>query len=85
MKGSGSLEIQLDVDASMENNGMNNMFKESNDQNGETQQEAKTSSENKVNIDQLVIDIQKVLKVRIRSRIHQLSLVSTRFQGTFAN
>ena len=59
MKESGSLEIQLGVDASMENNGMNNMFKESNDQNGETQKEANTSSENKVNIDQLVIDIEK--------------------------
>ena len=57
MKESGSLEIQLGVDASMENNGMNNMFKESNDQNGETQEEANTSSENKVNIDQLVNDI----------------------------
>lgn len=36
---------------------MNNMFKERNDQNGETQKEANTSSENKVDIDQLVIDI----------------------------
>lgn len=41
----------IDVDAWMENNGMNNMFKERNDQNGETQKEANTSSENKVDID----------------------------------
>lgn len=32
----------IDVDAWMENNGMNNMFKERNDQNGETQKEANT-------------------------------------------
>ncbi|KAF3952112.1 hypothetical protein CMV_022303 [Castanea mollissima] len=49
MTDSASSEIQLDDD------GMNNMFKESNDQNGETQKEANTSS--KVDIDQLVIDI----------------------------
>ncbi|KAL4655087.1 hypothetical protein ACB092_01G425600 [Castanea dentata] len=55
MTKSRSSEIQPDVDASMENNGMNNMFNESNDQNGETQREANTSSE--VDIDQLVIDI----------------------------
>ena len=59
MTESGSLEIHLDDDASMENDVMNNMIKESDDQNVETPKEANTSSEKMVDINQLVIDIKK--------------------------
>ena len=69
-----NLEIQLDVDASMENNFMNKMFKESNDQNDKIQEEANTSSENKV-INQLVIDIENSFKSSVSESTDRKSVV----------
>nr|XP_023907682.1 UPF0481 protein At3g47200-like [Quercus suber]POF26728.1 upf0481 protein [Quercus suber] len=65
MTESKSLDIQLDV-ASMDNDGRNKKCKEINDQNGETQLESNTSSENKVNIDQLVKNVENSYKSSVQ-------------------